>query len=185
MSERSTGVIILGILAIAGLGLSGYMFAKYEFLSPVTDNGSILVGSWEDLYRNMDYAPYDEDVDWLLELGNGQSNNSNFISCSNDNTRFTLLRTGCYKLTLHLYLANIQPDTHYYVHLLRNGDTEHIISKISTTANPFSSYYHTVSSLFFTSNSGDYFEIRCTSSTLALALSITQTLNQFSIEYYL
>ena len=34
MSERSTGVIILGILAVAGLGLSGYMFVKDEFLFP-------------------------------------------------------------------------------------------------------------------------------------------------------
>ena len=34
MSERSTGVILLGILAIAGLGLSGYMFLKNEIIFP-------------------------------------------------------------------------------------------------------------------------------------------------------
>ncbi len=34
MSERSTGVILLGILAVAGLGLSGYMFFKNEIIFP-------------------------------------------------------------------------------------------------------------------------------------------------------
>ncbi|HUW89067.1 MAG TPA: hypothetical protein VMV43_00960 [Candidatus Nanopelagicaceae bacterium] len=60
MSVRSAGMILLGIVALAGLGLSGYMFVKYEFLSPITptkDSGLTLVGLWDDLNQNTNYAP--------------------------------------------------------------------------------------------------------------------------------
>jgi len=62
MSGRSAGMALLGIIAFGGLGLSGYMFLKYEFLSPITptqDSGLILVGLWDDLSRNTDYTPWD------------------------------------------------------------------------------------------------------------------------------
>ena len=58
MSDRNTGVILLGILAIAGLGLSGYMFLKNEIIFP---------SSTSTVIRNMWYAEkfdshYDPDV---------------------------------------------------------------------------------------------------------------------------
>ena len=34
MSNRSSGIIILGILAVTGLGLSGFMFVKNEIIDP-------------------------------------------------------------------------------------------------------------------------------------------------------
>ena len=39
MSKRSYSVIILGILAVAGLGLSGFMFLKNEIIFP--DNAAV------------------------------------------------------------------------------------------------------------------------------------------------
>jgi len=36
MSERRSGIIIIGIIAIASLGLTGYMFLKNEILFPIT-----------------------------------------------------------------------------------------------------------------------------------------------------
>ena len=65
MSERKGGMLLLGIIAIAALGLSGYMFVKNEiFTTPGTttpENGLILVGLWDDFTKNKEYAPYTTD----------------------------------------------------------------------------------------------------------------------------
>jgi len=95
MSCRSAGTVLLGIIALVGLGLSGYMFLKYEFLSPITptkDSGLILVGFWDDLDENTDYTPWNFNDDWLVEFSDSPFNDSNYISVSNGNTRFALLQ---------------------------------------------------------------------------------------------
>jgi hypothetical protein len=47
MSGRRAGMVLLGTIALAGVGMSGYLLLKYEFMSPNTpsaDSGLILVG---------------------------------------------------------------------------------------------------------------------------------------------
>ena len=61
LSERSTGVILLGILAVAGLGLSGYMFLKNEIIFP---SATVVRNVWYVEKFDSSYDPADsyEDI---------------------------------------------------------------------------------------------------------------------------
>ncbi|MHA1191698.1 MAG: hypothetical protein ACTSP9_05310 [Promethearchaeota archaeon] len=114
MSERKGGMILLGIIALSALGFSGYIFVDNTFLSTAPpDSGLILVGLWDDLATNKDYAPYNTDTSWLIEFNNNQYNDSNYISVKNGNTNFKLLKEGFYKLTLLLYVNGLDPSATY------------------------------------------------------------------------
>ncbi len=188
MSERKGAMLLLGIIAIASLGLSGYMFVTSEILiTPGTtspDSGLILVGLWDDLATNKEYAPYIFDHSWLIEVGNNQFNNSNYIEVSNNNTSFKLIEEGFYKITLLLLLNSVEPSTIYYVRLLRNNVVDHSFVRIAMTDNPISSAYQTQSSVYVKSNGLDNFTIRCHSISDAFEVYDLQLYNQLTIEYH-
>ena len=185
MGERKSGMLLLGIIAIAALGFSGYMFVKNEIFAapgtPASDSGLTLVGLWDDLAKNKEYAPYDSDDTWRLEFDNNQYNDSNYISVSNNNTNFKLLKEGFYKLTLLLYLSDLDPGGTYWVYIYRNNSVNYCIAKIE---HPTSLNYQVESSVFVKSTGLDNFFIRvhCTGDT-SFAISTTQSFNQLSIEY--
>ena len=56
MSKRSFGVILLGILAVAGFGLSGYMFIKNEILFP---SNTVIRNVWYAEKFDSHYSPDD------------------------------------------------------------------------------------------------------------------------------
>ncbi|MHA1670226.1 MAG: hypothetical protein ACTSV5_06555 [Promethearchaeota archaeon] len=183
MSERKGGMVLLGIIAFAALGFSGYMFIDNQFLSiDPPDNGLILVGLWDDLAKNKENAPYNTDASWLLEFYNNQYNDSNYISVDNDNTRFKLLKEGFYKITLLLYLYYLDPPSAtYWVYLYRNNSVDHCLAKIAL---PTSEHYQVESSLYIKSTGLDNFFIRtyCTGDT-SFGVATSQSFNQLSFEY--
>ncbi len=185
MSGRSAGMVLLGIIAITGLGLSGYMFLKYEFLSPTNKNsGLLLVGLWDNLNENTDYTPHDSTADFLVELKESPFNDSNYVSVSNGNTRFVLKQAGFYKITLNMLFQAIGSSYLYLVYLQRNGDVERSFARITISANPGSTMYYLKSSLYIYSNGIDYFEINCVSyDDTYFIVSNSNQYNQLSIEY--
>jgi len=183
-------MFLVGIIAFAALGLSGYMFYKNEILvAPGTtspENGLTLVGLWDGLAKNKEYLPYTSDTSWLIEFSDNQFNNSDYISASYSNTRFKLLKEGFYKITLLLQLefVNVLVNSIYYIHLYRNSTTEHYFDRIVIAANPSSPYYQIESSLYVKSTGLDYFVIRCHCfGDTFFTITNTQTYNQLSIEY--
>jgi len=183
-------MFLVGIIAFAALGLSGYMFYKNEILvDPGTtspESGLTLAGLWDGLVKNTEYAPYTSDTSWLIEFNDNQFNNSNHISVSNNNTRFKLLKEGFYKITLLLQLefVNVLVNSIYYIHLYRNSTSAHYFDRIAIAASPSSTYYHIESSLYVKSTGLDYFVIRCyCSGDTFFTIANTQTFNQLSIEY--
>ena len=73
MAKRSSGIVLLGIIAIAGLGLSGYIFVKNEFL---TSNISPIRNIWysenlDDIYYVTDGEIPDLNV--TIEVNTGES----------------------------------------------------------------------------------------------------------------
>lgn len=189
MSGRSASMVLLGIIALAGLGLSGYLFLKYESLSPLTptnDSGLILVGLWNNINMNLDYPPYDSLDDFLLEFYESPFNDSIYVSMSSGNTRFVLKQAGFYKITLNLFFESISPSSIYNVYLLRNGAIERAFEYISISANPKGVIYYAKSSLYVYGNRTDYFVINCYSGDdSSFFVSATNQYNQLMIEYVL
>ena len=189
MSERKGATILLGIIAISALGFSGYMFVDDLFFSSSTpdstpDSGLILVGVWDNLVENKEYAPYDSDNSWLLEFYNNPYNNSNYISVSNNNTSFKLMKEGFYRVTLLLMWHGIDPSALYWAFLYRNNTFDHCFDRVSISANPSSSYYQVASSVFVESTGYDDFFIRCYAvGDSSFDVTTTQSYNQLSIEY--
>jgi len=188
MSERKSGMLLLGIIAIAALGLSGYMLIKNEILTPAgttsPDSGLILVGLWDDLAKNKEYAPYTTDDSWLIEVDNNHFNNSNYIEVSNNNTSFKLLEEGFYKITLLLMLYDVDATFVYWAFLLRNSVFDHCFARVPISANPSSPFFQIESSAYVKSTGLDNFTIRCYSSgSDAFNVGVSQTFNQLTIEY--
>jgi len=190
MSERKGAMVLLGIITIAALGLSGYMFIKNEIIAaPGTttqDSGLILVGLWDDLAKNKEYAPYTTDYNWLIEFDNNQFNISNYIEVSNNNTRFKLLKEGFYKITLLLLLNDVNAGEVYWAYLLRNNAFDHCLDRVAISDNPSSPYHQIESSVYVKSTGLDNFSIRCYSTASdAFDVGHLQTFSQLSIEYSL
>ena len=188
MSERKGGMLLLGIVAIAALGLSGYLFFKNEiFTTPGTtnpDSGLVLVGLWDDLEKNTEFAPFTADDSWLVEFSNSQFNNTNHIEASNNNTSFKLLEEGFYKITLLIMLYSVDATEVYWAYLLRNGEFEQCFDRVAISTNQPSTFFQIESSLYVKSTGLDNFSIRCYStSSDAFEVALSQDFNQLSIEY--
>ena len=192
MSERKGAIILLWIVAFGSLGFSGYLFVKNEIFSAPSpdsgvtspDSGLTLVGLWDDLAKNKEFAPFTTDSSWLIEFDNNQFNNSNHIEVSNNNTSFKLLKEGFYKITLLLRLDGVNPDRVYWVYFLRNNLYDHCFARVAISDNPGSSAHQIESSVYVKSTGLDNFSIRCYSTgSDAFEIGYLQNFNQLSIEY--
>ena len=185
MSDRNTGTIILGIIAIAGLGLSGFMFIRDTLSSPSKDTGLVLVGLWDDLDRNMGYGGHTEVYDWLIEFRDSLVNNPKYVTVTNDNTRF-VLASGLYKISLSILFDSLVEGEYYGTILLRNGVTDTIIiDHYHNVSSSIRNQHFFYSSIFVEGNGVDYFELNCVSVVIAdsfIPIS-NDAYNQLSIEY--
>ena len=187
MSERKGGIILIGIIALAALGFSGYMFLKDEFIDipgPTSpDTGLTLVGLWDDFSRNQEYLPDTTNTSWRIEFNNNQFINSNHISVSDNNTSFRLLKEGFYKLTLLLLLNSIDANSVYWAYLIRNSTFDHCFDRVAISASPSSPFHQIESSLYVKSTGFDNFHIICYCITdTSFTIGTPQTYNQLSIE---
>jgi len=160
MSKTTAGLVILGIISITGLGLGGFAYYK-TLVSPqiVENQGLILVGIWDELDYNTDFPPYTFPSYWLLELGGNILNNSDYVSVTNNNTRFTLREPGWYRIQLTMMLSSIDASQMYWINVLKNGVLEFTLLYHETSAAPESDYFTFDSSVFVQSNGTTYFEI--------------------------
>lgn len=188
MSDRKGSIVLLFIIALAALGFSGYLVVDKFFLTPepeeLTGDGLILVGLWNDLEENLDYAPWDSGTNWLAEFPDNLYNDSNHISVSSNYTRFQLLQKGFYKITVLLLFYGLDSlsDTIYWAVLLRNSTIEGYFERIAIPANPITAYYIVQASFYVESTGLDNFAINCYSNGDSFSLSSSGT-NQLAIEY--
>jgi hypothetical protein len=184
-SNKNAALVILAIIALAGLGLGGYSF--YELQKEgnlqvilIPPEGSKVVGLWTNLSRFM-YGSYNTS-NWLVGVNNTQILKSDYVSLSNNNTNVTLQKTGWYKLHLSLVLVNLTLNNEYYINFNRNNSLEYSLAKFNSTGTTYRviNLYQ-----FIHFNSSDFFEINCNSSD-SFNLGTTdlyQNYNQMSIEY--
>jgi len=185
MSDRKGSIVLLFIIAIGALGFSGYLAFDKFFLTPEpTDEGLILVGLWNNLVKNTDFAPWNNDANWLAEFPDNLYNDSNHISVNSSNTSFKLLQKGFYKISVVLTFNGLDSpsDAIYWSVLLRNSSNYGYFERIGVPANPPSSYYMFQTSFYVESTGLDNFAINCYSSGDSFILSSAGT-NQLAIEY--
>jgi len=181
MGKAGTVFGLIGII----LGAGGIAFGFFNMNSQNNNlTQSIVVGIWDGLAVNLDFTPHNSNDDWLIEFEFNKLNNTDYISVSNNNTRITLLKTGWYRIQLSMFLNYLDPDTQYYIKLLKDGLTEgHIHFYETETSSTASSYYYIDSSEFVYSDGTNYIEINGFSYTDNSFSIGSDIYNQFKIEY--
>lgn len=174
----NASIIIFGIISMAALGLS-----LYTFFSPQSsDSGLKIVGIWDDLDQNIDYAPYTLDTSWLVELKDNSYIDSNYINVINTGTRVTLVKTGWYRIQINMLLSDLTTPSVYRLVLLKNGITESIMVRYYCPSGVGT--YHLNAHGYVQSDGDDYIEMRVYSDPSDnFYLTSSPDLNQFSIEY--
>ncbi|MBN1801723.1 MAG: hypothetical protein JW891_09475 [Candidatus Lokiarchaeota archaeon] len=187
MGKNNIAIVVLGILAVTGLVLSGYIFISNVILSPEEpksesdlDSGYILVGLWDYLYD------YGDDQDFLIEfLSYQEFLNSYYITKSSNSTGFFLTKIGIYKLTLNVALNDIDPDCYYLSEVLVNGSSDEIFEVYQSPSGGGQDEYQISSTLYVNNSIVSYYEIRLHSYTDDFGIALDQDYNQFAIEFQL
>ena len=144
---------------------------------------TIVVGIWESLVDNLNFAPHNTQRDWLFEFGDNKLNNTDYISVSNTNTRITLLKPGWYRIHLNVLLSNLGPSNRYWVSILKDGVTVFYFDRYEPSATVVSTLHYIDSSAFVYSNGSDYIELRGWSDTDDFDSNANSLFNQLKIEY--
>ena len=128
-------IVILSILALGGLGLSGYMFVEDQFLGgneyvPDHEHGMYtLVGAWDELDGS--------GTDFNISYQDIQLNQSEYFSLNAANDTFTLLQEGWYKLTVcTTFTSLIAPNTYRGI-VYENGAMSHGLFDIEPVIDTF------------------------------------------------
>jgi hypothetical protein len=176
--KKNQTTIFFGIISILALGLGTYNFISTEFIDP----GEKVVGIWDDLDENTDYAPYDLSTSWLVELLDNSYIVSNYITVTNTGTRLTLIKAGWYRIQITMQLADLDSPYVYRLVLLKNGYTEFIMVRFFPPSGV--SWYQFHANGYVLSDGDDYIEMRVYSDPSDIFYLFQHPdLNQFSIEF--
>jgi len=115
-------VVILAILALGGLGLSGYMFIEDRFLGgneyvpdhdhEYEDKSYKLVGLWDSLSGTGDA--------FNITFASNKTAENGYVTLTGGTT-FDLTQQGWYKFTIVAIFINLDPADYYYTRSYRNG----------------------------------------------------------------
>lgn len=188
-SSSGKGLAVFAlIIGISGLGLGIYSFMQIQTgvngtPSPPSPTSNI-VGLWESLYRNMDNPDYNTVNEWLIEVGDAKIYNSSYVilnqSAQHMDTRFHLMKSGWYRVNIHLLLDSTNSVAGWYdIYVLKNGTTFlYLLHEVSMNQNL------QVNRQFYISSDGnDYFELSCYNTADSFFIENQQVLNQLTIEY--
>ena len=181
MGRGGTVLGIVGILLSAGA--IGFAFVVWNGQNTINNlTGTIVVGIWDSLGDNQDFAPHNSLSDWLLEFGDNSLNNTDYKSVSNTNTRITLLKSGWYRIHLSVLLVGISPSSLYKIRILKDGAIEFYFDFYQTSGTIDSIYHSIDSSMFVYSNGTNYIEINGVSGD-DFSVPSNDLYNQLTIEF--
>ena len=183
--KNTAAFIILTILAVGGLGLSGYMFVEDQFLGgdeyvPEHEHDLIphdhemytLVGIWDELEGS--------GTDFNLTFQDLEYQNSEYFSLSTANDTITLLQEGWYKFTIATTWISLDSSNYYDLYAKRNGTTIHGLVEISY---PPSAVFTTYLVFFVYSEGNDDVWIECQSSGDTYQVAPNDQFNHAYLEY--
>jgi len=180
MGRGGTVLGIIGIILAAGS--IGFAFVVWNGQNTTTNlPRTIVVGIWDDLDSNLDYAPYNSQNNWFFEFGAYNLSNTDYISLSNTNTRIALLKPGWYRIHLSVLLGSISPSSTYWIAIFKDGAVEFYLDRFKTGAVVAEPVQIIDSSAFVYSDGTTYIEINGFS-TDDFGIS-ADVYNQLSIEY--
>ena len=185
---KSGSIFLVLILSIAGLGLGGYSFYSLNFGKCNCESNYELVGLWEDVTKNTLHPIMNLDYAWLLEVGNPQIVNSEFIilnqSTGYKDTRFHLVKPGIYKISINVYLVDLLDNQGYAMDVFKDGENysmlsfKHIFHVVTPNAGE-----HVNIDFYLESNGTNYYEFGCYTLSAPFALITDQKYNHLAIEY--
>ena len=176
--KKPGAVMFFAILAIAALGLSGYLFVS-DLLSDDSDTLK-LVALWDNLDENTDTAPYNLGNYFLIEYSNHMVINTKYVTVHNS-TRFSFAKLGLYKVNLKAYFSSIGAGYEYYAFLYQNSSQYRHFARMAD----IDDYYYSVDhSLYINvTNSDTIYGIVGFSPGDDFGISSGNQANQLSIEY--
>jgi hypothetical protein len=183
-SGKGLAIIAL-IIGVSGLGFGVFSFINNQTGVPIP-SGSIVVGIWESLSRNTDNPSYPTDNDWLIEVGDKQLENNQYISLNqstqHSNTRFHLKREGWYRANLHMLLSGVSSAAGWYqMYLLKNGTLYSVLLYEAS----INQHLQIDLQFYIDSDGNDYFEINCyASGDASFSIESQQIYNQLALEYF-
>ena len=185
MSKNSVGLIILGLISIAGLGLGGYTFLVTQIFVQPEESEPRLVGIWDALDSNYNYPPHTLTTDWLFQLSANSYIDLNFVSVINSGTRVTLLKPGWYRIHISALLQSLDAPYIYRIDLLKNGVLLFNFDFVQTYTGIYEPYWRTIQAEgYVLSDGNDYIEINGYSNgDVFLIYDILQDSNQLVINF--
>ena len=188
MGSRSTpgrGLAVLAlIIGASGLGFGIYTYMQIQTVANEPDSStSIIVGLWESLYRDMDNPDFNTARDWLIQVGDSEIYNSNYINldqtAQHSNTRFHLIKSGWYQVNI-LMLLNDVDSTYYYWLWVYKNDVLFITPEYEA---PEGTYLKVNRQFYISSDGNDYYEFNCLCLHDDFLINSQQYRNQLTIEF--
>lgn len=180
-SSSGKGLAILAlIISILGLGLG--VFSIIQIQTGVSSKP--IVGHWESLYRDMDNPDFNTVNDWLIEVGDGKIENNGYVvldqSAQHKDTRFHLVKSGWYRVNIHVMLGGVSSVQGWYQILVWKNDSTFLYLLYEASMNQNLQ----VNRQFYISSDGnDYFEFNCYNFNDNFLIESQQVFNQLTIDY--
>jgi hypothetical protein len=188
MAGKSTAVIFLFLISLAGLGLGGYTFYDSNFGSSSQKSGNVLVGLWEDVTKNKLHPIMNADSAWLLEVSNEQIVNNEYIFLNQTtgykDTRFHFIKTGLYRITININLVDLNPTQGYAMDAFKDGENygmngyKHIYHVVTPNAGE-----HVNVDFYLESDGTNFYEFGCYTIAAPFDIASDQKYNHLAIEY--
>ena len=183
-SSSGKGLAVLAlIIGASGLGLGIYSYMQIQV--GVTEPSSpIIVGHWESLSLDIDNPDFNTGNDWLIEVGDDKIENSDYLilnqSAQHSNTRFHLIKSGWYRVNIHLLLSGVSSAAGWYRLYVLKNDSVILFALYEVSINQNIQ----VNRQFYISSDGsDYYEFNCYNSIDNFFIEGQQSFNQLTIEY--
>jgi len=184
-SSSGKGLAVLAlIIGISGLGLGIYSIMQIQtgVTGPLTPTSNI-VGLWESLSRDMDNPDFNTARDWLIEVGDSEIYNSNYINLDqttqHSNTRFHLVKSGWYRVNIIMRWENMD-SSYYYGFWVWKNDTLFMTPGYPV---PEGIYLQVNIHFYISSDGNDYYDFNCYCLHDDFLISSQQVRNQLTIEY--
>ena len=193
MGNSGSALGIIGIILAAG----GIGFAFVVWNGQNTTNSDLadlesefnnltqtkVVGFWDSLSDNKDYPGHTTQINWLIELGDNELNNTDYISVSNTNTRITLIKPGWYRIHLSILLGYMSTNDIYRVYILKDDLIEFALDRFVTSSTIVSVWHYFDSTAFVYSDGTNYIEFNGYSGSKDFSPTSSTDFNQLTIEY--